>query len=141
MGKPKRRRRKWRFWRTIFRYYARRAKASVRAAVLKTAGPKEIARASTDYDKDGTFIRPVLRPYPWRHYVAPEDLERYAASIGGWEFEFELWPEGSDPEIKQAARDAAAVELGPYADSQPLEWIEALNDRARLVLPNRLITT
>lgn len=143
MGKPKHRkdkpkRRRWRprLWRQIFRYYVQRAKARARGLLLKTAGPKEIARASQDYDKDGTYIRPVLRPYFWNHYVAPEDLERYAACIGGWEFEFELLPEGGET-LQHAAYDAAAEHFGPYVDSQPLEWIEPLNDRARAVLAVR----
>lgn len=125
------------FWRTILRYYWWQAKIRTKGAVLRAAGPKEIARHSTDYDKDGTPLRPVLQPYPWRHYVAPEDLERYAASIGGWEFEFELWPEDDHP-IVQAAYDAAAEHFGPYVDSQPLDWIEAANDRAAAVLPDRI---
>lgn len=142
MGKPKHSKKKrWRpsFWRQIFRYYVRRTKARVRGFVLKTTGPKEVARASQDYDKDGTFIRPVIQPYAWRHYVAPEDLERYAASIGGWEFEFQLWPEDGH-EIRQAAYDAAGAHFGPYVDSQPLDWIEAINDRARVVLPEKITT-
>lgn len=142
MGKPKHSKKKrWRpsFWRQIFRYYVRRAKARVRGFVLKTTRPKEIARATQDYDKDGTFIRPVIQPYAWRHYVAPEDLERYAASIGGWEFEFQLWPEDGH-EIRQAAYDAAGAHFGPYVDSQPLDWIEAINDRARVVLPEKITT-
>lgn len=124
-------------WRQAVRYARLRAKQKLAAAVLKTTGPKEVARASQDYDKDGTFIRPVIQPYPWRHYVAPEDLERYAASIGGWEFEFELWPEDGH-ELKQAAYDAAAEHFGPYVDSQPLDWIEAVNDRARAILPAKI---
>ena len=109
MGKPKHRRRG--FWRTLFRHY----------------------------DTDGTLLRPVVQPYPIRHYVAPEDLERYAADIGGWEFEFELWPEDGR-EIENAACDAAAEHWGAYVDSQPLNWIEAVNDRARLVLPHKITT-
>lgn len=145
MGKPKHRkvkppkpkRRRWRLWRSIFRHYWRRTKARLNGAIVRAAGPKEIARASQDYDKDGTYIRPVLRPYFWNHYVAPDDLERYAASIGGWEFEFELLPEGGET-LQHAAYDAAAEHFGPYVDSQPLDWIEAINDRARAVLPNKI---
>jgi hypothetical protein len=138
-SKPKRRRRSWRFWRTIFRYYVNRAKARLKGAVVRTVGPREVARHSTDFDTDGTPIRPVIQPYPWRHYVAPDDLERYAANIGGWEFEFELWPEDGH-ELRQAAYDAAAEHFGPYVDSQPLHWIEAVNDRARAVLPQKITT-
>lgn len=141
MGKPKHRkhkaRRTWRFWRTVFRHYARRAKLRLASAVVRTTGPKEIARASQDYDKDGTFIRPVIQPYRWNHYVAPEDLERYAANIGGWEFEFELLPGGNET-LEHAAYDSAAEHFGPYVESQPLHWIEAVNDRARAVLPQKI---
>lgn len=135
--RPKKAKRRGWLWRAFFRHYWRRAKARVRGTFLRATGPKEIARATQDYDKDGTFIRPVIQPYPWRHYVAPDDLERYAASIGGWEFEFELMPE-SRVELTKAAYDAAAEHFGPYVDSQPLEWIEAINDRARAVLPNKI---
>lgn len=137
MAKPKHRKpkRRWRFWRPIFRYYAGRAKARIAAAVIKTAGPKEIARASQDYDRDGTYIRPVIQPYPWHHYVAPEDLERYAASIGGLEFEFELFPEFNRVvDLEKAARDSAVEHFGLYIESQPLQWIEPLNDHARKII-------
>ena len=134
---PKKRKRRSHFWRAFFRHYRRRAALRLKAAFVRTTGPKEIARASQDYDKDGTFIRPVIQPYPWRHYVAPEDLEQYAASIGGWEFEFQLLPE-ENVELKKAAYDAAAENFGPYVDSQPLDWIEAINDRARAVLPEKI---
>jgi len=138
VGKPKRRRkRRSYFWRAVFRHYWRRAKQRVASAVVRTVGPKEIARASQDYDADGTYIRPVIHPRPWRHYVAPEDFERYAANIGGFEFEFELWPEDGY-EVRKAAYDAASAHFGPYVDSQPLLWIEAINDRARAVLPARI---
>lgn len=142
MGKPKHRKRKtWRpsLWRQFARHYMRRAKARLHGFVLKTAGPKEIARASQDYDKDGTYLRPVIQPYPIRHYVAPDDLERWGASIGGWEFEFELLPE-SGHALQRAAFDAAAEHFGPYVDSQPLEWIEPRNDRASVVLALRTTT-
>jgi hypothetical protein len=139
MGKPKHRKSKRRgtFWRTIFRYYAWAARARVRRTFLRATGPKEVARASRDYDKDGTYIRPVIQPYQWRHYVAPEDLERYEASIGGWVFAFELWP-GDGHEIRKAAYDAAEENFGPYVDSQPLDYIKADNDRAAAALPEMI---
>jgi hypothetical protein len=139
MGKPKKFKRKRRsaFWRAIFRYYGRAARARLKSAFVRATGPKEIARASQDYDSDGTFIRPVIQPYPWRHYVAPEDLERYEASIGGWVFAFELWPEDGY-EIRQAAYDAAAENFGPYVDSQPLDYIKPDNAKAATVLPSMI---
>jgi hypothetical protein len=135
-SKPKRRRRG--FWRTIFRHYLRALHARVKGSVVRAAGPKVIATASNEWS-GGEYIglRPILRPYPWRHYVAPDDLERYVASIGSWEFVFELLPEHGK-ELTTAAYDAAAEHFGPYVDSQPLDWIEADNDRAALVLSHRI---
>jgi len=139
MGKPKHRKPKRRksFWRAVFRYYGRAARARLKSAFVRATGPKEIARASQDYDSDSTFIRPVIQPYKLRHYVAPEDLERYEASIGGWVFAFELWPEDGHP-IVQAAYDAAAEHFGPYVDSQPLDYIKPDNARAAAVLPHMI---
>lgn len=111
-------------------------KIKVKAKVRAALGPREIARASEEVWEDGVRInlRPMIQPYTFRHYVAPEDMERYSANIGGYEFEFELWPE-SGHELKQAAYDAAAEHFGPYVDSQPLYWLDAANENARAVLP------
>lgn len=121
------------FWATV--------KGRAKAKATEWFGPHEVARATMEYTKDGEYIglRPRIQPYPWRHYVAPEDIEIYAADIGGLEFEFELLPE-SGHELKQAAYDAAAEHYGPYVDSQPLNWLEAVNDNARAVLPAPLNT-
>lgn len=132
---PKRRKRSV-FWRALRRYVAFKIRTRVRVVRtrVKTAlGPKVVAKASTHW-ADGEDLKPRIQPYPWRHYVAPDDLEVYEADIGGYVFEFELMPE-SRVELTQAAYDAAAVHLGPYVDSQPLNYIRAVSDAALEILP------
>jgi hypothetical protein len=134
--KAPKRRKKSVFWRALRRYFAFWVRTKVRngrARVKATLGPKEVARASTQWS-GGEDLKPRIQPYPWRHYVAPDDLEVYEANIGGYVFEFELMPE-SRVDLTQAAYDAAAEHWGPFVDSQPLHWISAVSDAARTVLP------
>lgn len=136
---PPKRRKKSVFWRALRRYFAFWVRRKVRAArgrVKSALGPKEIARASTHW-VGGEDLKPRIQPYPWRHYVAPEDLEVYEADIGGHVFEFELWPD-SGIELEKAAYDAAAEHWGPFVDSQPLNEIRAVSEAARKVLPEPL---
>jgi hypothetical protein len=134
--RPKQRRKKSVFWRALRRWLASWFRMKVRngrARVKAALGPKTIATASSDW-VGGENLRPRLQPYPWRHYVAPDDVEVYEANIGGYEFEFELMPE-SGVELEKAAYDAAADNWGPFVDSQPLYWIRAVSDAALNVLP------
>lgn len=133
--KAKRRKRSV-FWRALRRYFAFWVRRKVRAArgrVAGALGPKEVARASTQW-AGGEDLKPRLQPYPWRHYVAPDDLEVYEANIGGYVFEFELMPE-SRVDLEKAAYDAAAQHWGPFVDSQPLYEIRAVSEAALNVLP------
>lgn len=139
----KHRRKRLGFWATLWRHLVLGARRRVRARVRRTRarigkalGPKVIATASNTWS-GGEDLTPRIQPYPWRHYVAPEDLEIYLADIGGYRFEFELLPE-SGVELERAAYDAAAEHWGPFVDSQPLHEIVAISDAARDVLPEPL---
>lgn len=129
----KRPRRKWYLWRRIARYYTSRAVARLKSAGHRVAGPKEIARASEDW-QDGEFIRPVLQPYKLDRYVAPTDFERYGVRLSGYDFEMERLPDPT-ADLRQDAYAAAASQWGPFVHSLPLELIEPLNDQARAALP------
>jgi hypothetical protein len=133
---PKKRRKRSVFWRALRRYFAFWVRPKIRngrARVKRAVGPKEVARASTQWS-GGEDLKPRLQPYPWRHYVAPDDLEVYEANIGGYVFEFELMPE-SGVDLEKAAYDAAAEHWGPFVDSQPLYEIRAVSEAALNVLP------
>jgi hypothetical protein len=113
------------FWKSI--------KIHFKAKLAKVTAPVESHRASQNW-VDGENLTPRIQPYPWRHYVAPEDLEVYAAVIGGYEFQFELLPE-SGADLRKAAYDAAEGHWGPFVDSQPLDEIRAVSAPALVVLP------
>ena len=118
-------------WRTRVRTWA----SSIYLAYSNTwAKPGKRPSAAQSFDADGTNLVPRVQAPEPRHYVAPEDIELYEATLGGHVFEFELLPEEPGT-IEDAAYRAAHELYGVYADSQPLTHVTALNGAARRALP------
>jgi hypothetical protein len=87
---------------------------------------------SQSYDKDGTYLVPRVQTPEPRRYVAPEDIERYGAKIGGAEFDFEVLPEEGNPYVIAVAK--AREIFGIYADTQPVTDLVPLNENAAMAL-------